>query len=71
MNRGGQTEARAQVKGPQIKYFFLEGVIFWFFSFNLHYSTLVYLPPLRFHRVGECWDRIQDCCDFGIDSQTL
>ncbi len=30
-----------------------------------------HLPPLRFHCVGGCWDRTQDCCDFGIGSQTL
>ncbi len=35
------------------------------------YSTLLHLPPLRFHRVGGCWDRIQDSCYFGIGSQTL
>ncbi len=35
------------------------------------YSTLLHLPPLRFHCVGECWDRTQDCCDFGIGIQTL
>ncbi len=28
--------------------------------------------PLDFTAcVEECWDRNQDCCDFGIDSQTL
>ncbi len=41
-----------------------------FFSYEL-YSTLLHLPPLRFHCVEGCWDRTQDCCDFGIDSQTL
>ncbi len=30
------------------------------------YSTLLHLPPLRFHCVGGCWDRTLDCCDFGI-----
>ncbi len=30
-------------------------------------STLLHLPPLRFHCVRGCWDRTQqDCCDFGI-----
>ncbi len=29
-------------------------------------STLLYLPPLRFHCIGGCWDRTQDICDFGI-----
>ena len=29
------------------------------------YSTLLYLPPLRFHCVGGCWDEAQDCGDFG------
>jgi hypothetical protein len=40
-------------------------------SFYVRYSTLHHLPPLRFHGVRGCWDRTQDCCDFGIDSQTL
>jgi hypothetical protein len=33
--------------------------------FYVRYSTLLYLPPLRFHCVGGCGDRTQDCCDFG------
>jgi hypothetical protein len=36
--------------------------------FYILYSTM---PPLRFHCVGGCWDRIQDCCDFGISCQTF
>jgi hypothetical protein len=32
-------------------------------------STLLHLPPLRFHCAGGCCDRAQDCCDFGIGSQ--
>jgi hypothetical protein len=35
------------------------------------FSTLIHLPPLRFHCVGGCWDRTQDSCDYGIDCQTL
>jgi hypothetical protein len=35
------------------------------------YLTLLHLPLLRFHCVGECWDRTQDSCDFGIGCQTL
>ncbi len=42
-----------------------------FFSFYVLYSTLLHLPPLRFHCVRGCWGRTQDCCDFGINSQTL
>jgi hypothetical protein len=38
--------------------------------FYIRYSTLLHLPPLRFHCVGEYW-RTQDCCDFVIDSQTI
>ncbi len=45
--------------------------IFFLFIY-LRYSTLIHLPPLRFHCVEECWDqcwdRTQNCCDFGIDS---
>jgi hypothetical protein len=44
---------------------------FFFFFFYVLYSTLHLLPPLRLHCVGGCWDRTQDCCDFGIGSQTL
>jgi hypothetical protein len=40
---------------------------FWFLY--VRYSTLSHLPPLSC--VGGCWDRTQDCCYFGIDSQTL
>ncbi len=42
--------------------------IFGAFSFNVRNSTLLHLPPLRFHCVGGCWDRSQDCCDIGIHS---
>ncbi len=34
----------------------------------MRYSTLLHLPPLRFHCVGGWWNRTQDCCDFDIDS---
>ncbi len=43
-------------------------------QFSMFYvlsSTLLHLPPLRFHCIGGWWDRTQDCCDFGIGSQTL
>ncbi len=39
--------------------------------FKVLYSTLLHLPPLRFHYVGGCWDWTQVCYDFVIDSQTL
>ncbi len=45
--------------------------IFFRFFMYAHYSTLLRLPPFRFHCVGGCWDRAQDSCDFGIGSQTL
>ncbi len=41
----------------------------WIFYFYVRSSTLLHLLPLRFHCVGGCWDRTQDCCDFGIDSR--
>ncbi len=47
-----------------------KGELFWIFSFYALYSTLLHLPPLRFLCIGGCWGRTQDCCDFGIDSQT-
>ncbi len=30
---------------------------FWIFSFYVWYSTLLHLPPLRFHCVRGCWNR--------------
>ncbi len=42
------------------------------FYFCMHFiQNSFHLPPLRFHCVGVCWNRTQDCCDFGIGSQTL
>jgi hypothetical protein len=38
------------------------------FSSSVLDSTLLHLPPLIFRCVGECWDRTQDCWDFGIGS---
>ncbi len=49
----------------------LTGGIFLIFFMYVLYSTLLHLPPLRFHSVGECWDRTQDSCFFGIGWQTL
>ncbi len=40
------------------------------FFFHLRYSTLLYLPPLRFHCVGGCWDRTQDRLDL-IDNTAI
>ncbi len=42
---------------------------FGIFSFYVRYSTLLHLAPLRFPCGGGCWDRNQDCCDFGIGMQ--
>jgi hypothetical protein len=32
----------------------------------VRYSTLLHLPPLRFHCVGGCWDRTQDGYDYTV-----
>ncbi len=43
-----------------------------FFDFHTLFNTASYAaPPPRFHCVGGCWDRTQDCCDFGVGCQTL
>ncbi len=50
------------------------GIFLFLFSFYVRYSTLLHLPPLRFHSVGGCWNRTQDSCDrcdYGIGCQTL
>jgi hypothetical protein len=48
---------------------FNRGDFFIFFIFCT-LSTLLHLPPLRFRWVGGCWDRTQDCCDYGIQVWT-
>ncbi len=63
---------RPKTEGEKINKKFVNRRIFLdFIIFYVLYSTLLHLPPLRFHGVGRCWDRTQDCCDFGIGSQTL
>ena len=42
-----------------------------FYNFFVLYSTLLHLPPLRFHCADGCWERTQDRCNWCIDSQTL
>jgi hypothetical protein len=37
--------------------------------FFRQYSTLLHLPPLRFHCADGCWDRTQDRCNWCIGSQ--
>ncbi len=53
-------------------FYFIFWDIFWFFCcyFIVLYSTLLHLPPLRFHCVRGGWDRTV-ACDFGIGCQTL
>ncbi len=47
----------------------LHHLLFWlkrnFLDFSVLYSTLLHLPPLRFHCVGRCCDRTQDSFDYG------
>jgi hypothetical protein len=38
-------------------------------DFFVLYSTLLHLPPLRFHCVDGCWDQTQDRCNWCIDSR--
>jgi hypothetical protein len=33
---------------------------------NVLYSTLLHLPPLKFHLVGGCWDRTQECATLAL-----
>jgi hypothetical protein len=46
-------------------------IFFWWIFFYVLYSTLLHLPPLRFHCADGCWDRTQDRCNWCIGSQTL
>ncbi len=42
--------------------------IVYFFSFSFVIQHCFHLLPLRFHCVGVCLDRTQDCCDFDIET---
>jgi hypothetical protein len=42
------------------------GGLILFFQYPVLCSTLLHLPPLRFHCVGGCWDTTQESCDFGF-----
>ncbi len=44
---------------------------FWIFFFLCTVLQYIQHCFIRFPWVGECWDRTQDCCDFGTDSQTV
>ncbi len=46
--------------------FFLTGGFFWIFFSPCTVFNMVSSATLRLHCVGGCWDRAQDCCDFGI-----
>ncbi len=48
---------------------FLGGIFY--LVLNVLYSTLLHLPPLRFHCADGWWDRTQDRCNWCIGSQTL
>ena len=47
--------------------FFLRGIFLDFFIFMYVIQHSFICRPFRVHCVGGCWDRTQDCCDFGID----
>ncbi len=46
-----------QVIGWSFLYFFNSEIFGFLFLLFVLYSTLLHLPPLRFHCVGGCWDR--------------
>ena len=72
---GIRGEINLIIKVPNVDIFvlilILKGRFLLVLIFLLLYSTLLHLPPLRFHCVGECWDQTQDCCNLGIGSQTF
>jgi hypothetical protein len=55
---------RIRIRNHAFKY--LTGGFYEFFSFYCIQHCFI-----RFHSVGGCGDRNQDCCDFGIGSQML
>jgi hypothetical protein len=65
-------QVRIEMRTFSQKKFVKSGNFFRFFLIFMYViqHCLLHLPPLRFHCVGGCWDRTQDCCNFGIDSQT-
>ncbi len=60
--RTGRRPRRATTPTPDtssVQRIWIKG-FFGFFVMHQLYSTLLHLPPLRFHCVGGCWDRTQD-----------
>jgi hypothetical protein len=53
----------SKLSTKKLKPFVTKGVENSFIYFSVRYSTLLNLPPLRFHCVGGCWNRTQDSCD--------
>jgi hypothetical protein len=39
--------------------------------FSMYFIEHCFICRPSDHCVGGCWDRTQDCCDFGIGSQTF
>jgi hypothetical protein len=64
------TDRTNTIHRDQVRFYIL---YFWggLLFFLVLYSTLLHVPPLRFHCADRCWDRIQDRCNWCIGSQTL
>jgi hypothetical protein len=60
-----------EVREPSMIHFLKNILLGDFFIFFVLYSTLLHLPPLRFHCADGLWDRTQDRCNWCIGSQTL
>ncbi len=58
------------IDGKMGIFFYIKADFYLFLVFLVLYSTLLYLPPLRFYCIGGCWDRTEDSWDYGTD-QTL
>ncbi len=53
LNLDPNTLLRCKLCGSEVLLLCFMGI---FFFFYVRYSTLPHLPPLRFHRVGGCYD---------------
>jgi hypothetical protein len=47
------------------------GMLFRKYSFSCTLFNTASYYALRFHCVGGCWDRTQDCCDLGMTDRPL
>ncbi len=66
---GKRVGVRGELFSARPQPFLITGDFFLLFMYVIQHGFI--LSPLRFHCVGGCLNRTQDCCNSGIGSQML